>query len=355
MDRERPATRRAAVRVTSRFDAFRESSARPPSVRSDADTCAASGRGNFSRERPRAAGTIPAMEAKYEEFQRLRDIVAELRGPEGCPWDRAQTLRDIARHLIEEAAEVADAVSEAGGAGSPHVCEELGDVLTNVLLASRIAEESGAFSVDDVARVVREKLVRRHPHVFGEPEVVRENRASNAGEALQRWERAKSEETKDAEAVRSRLAGIPRSLPPLARAYKVSARAARHGFDWPEIAGSLEKLEEEVREVRDLLESSGLLDSPGAREPGETAEDDRVRGELGDVLFATVNLCRKLGVHPDEALRATLRKFTERFEHIESRIPDLDNATLEEMDRVWDEMRAREARRGAIRGEERSP
>ncbi|MCZ6792838.1 MAG: nucleoside triphosphate pyrophosphohydrolase [Planctomycetota bacterium] len=281
------------------------------------------------------------MTSPCDEFARLREIVEVLRGAQGCPWDREQTLRDICRYLLEESAELADAVSDARGEASPAACEELGDVLMNVLLACRIAEEDGAFDVDDVTRGIREKLIRRHPHVFGDVKL------KDSKEVLAQWEKIKNAERSgggdapDGDSFRSRLAGIPRSLPPLARAYKLSARAARHGFDWPEASGALAKVQEELEEVRSLLEG-------GAAPPTSEARF-RLEGELGDLLFATVNVCRKLGVHPDDALRTTLKKFRERFETIERRLPNLEEASLEEMDEIWDEIRS------GLRPEMRSP
>ena len=276
-----------------------------------------------------------------DELAKLRKIVATLRGPGGCPWDREQTLRDIGRYLLEESCEFADAAREADGQPSPQVCDELGDVLMNVLLASCIAEETDAFSLDDVARKVREKLVRRHPHVFGD------KRLHDAEEVLKQWEEIKARERSAEQGTgkgtgdrgfRSRLAGIPRSLPPLARAFKLSSRAARHGFDWPDPAGSLAKVQEEVGEVRSLLEGADQMEKNGP--PKAPRERARLAEELGDLLFATVSLCRKLGIHPDDALRSTLKKFSERFEYIERQLPNLEEANLQEMDRLWDEMRS---------------
>lgn len=277
-----------------------------------------------------------------DEFAKLRRVIEILRGPNGCPWDREQTLADVARYLGEESAEVADAISESENTPSPSVRDELGDVLMNVLLAARIAEEKEAFSIDDICRSTREKLVRRHPHVFGDA------RADTPAEVLERWQAIKAEERRasgEAEAVRPRrLASVPRSLPPLARAYELTARAAKFGFDWPDATGPIEKVREELREVTELLvpiedgEDGARLEAPA-----EASQQARLEEELGDLLFSTINLCRKLGVHPDAALRRTLKKFVRRFEIIEERIPDLDRAGLAAMDAIWNELRAREA------------
>ncbi|MBN1443122.1 MAG: nucleoside triphosphate pyrophosphohydrolase [Planctomycetes bacterium] len=268
------------------------------------------------------------MKAAGDEFEKLRCVVAALRAPDGCPWDRKQTLADVGRYIVDEACEVSDAIAEGGGEPEDSVSEELGDLLMTVLLACGIAEEKGAFSIDDVARGVREKLVRRHPHVFGE------ERATAAEEVIGLWERVKAEErAKDPGAVaRSRLGGVPRSLPPLAAAFKVSARAARCGFDWPDAAGPLAKLEEEIGEVRELLDAKAR--------PLDSTRPERLLEELGDLIFSAVNVCRKLGLHPDDALRTSVRKFIDRFHELELRLPNLEEASLEEMDRIWDEKRS---------------
>ena len=286
------------------------------------------------------------MEPKSDEFQALQKIVGILRGPNGCPWDQQQTLRDVSRHLLEEASEVADAVASADGEPSSFLCEELGDVLMNILLASRIAEEQDAFTIDEVLRNIHDKLVRRHPHVFGETQV------SGVDDVLRHWERIKAEEKKQEgpQGFRSRLADVPRSLPPLAQAYKVSSKAARGGFDWPDATGAMDKLREEVEEVRHLLDLPDTEKSSDSREESSEPPERQaeLREEIGDVLFAAVSLCRKLGFHPDDALRATLKKFTKRFQYIERRLPNLETASLEQMDRLWDEMRNGTAERGNL-------
>ncbi|MEM7233319.1 MAG: nucleoside triphosphate pyrophosphohydrolase [Planctomycetota bacterium] len=266
-----------------------------------------------------------------DEIDELIRVVEVLRGPSGCPWDRKQTLQTVARYLLEESSEVADAIAESDGRPSDDVRDELGDVLMNVLLASRIAEEAGRFSIRDVARSIREKLIRRHPHVFGSTE------CSDADEVVVRWEEIKQQErdAKGESGPRSRLAGIPRHLPPLARARKISSKAADVGFDWPEPSGSLAKVREELDEVAELLETEGTSSENGA----PSGVNPNLEEELGDVLFATVNLCRKLGVHPDDALRRTMKKFVQRFEYVERKIPDLESASLDEMDRYWNEIR----------------
>jgi MazG family protein len=292
------------------------------------------------------------MHRKSEAFERLEEVVERLRGPGGCPWDREQTLADMGRYLQEEASEVQDALDEADGRPTGEVCEELGDLLMNILLAARIAEEAGAFSFIDVADGIRAKLIRRHPHVFGDAV------ASSVADVLKRWNEIKAAESEGTAGSRSlsRLEKVPRSLPPLARAHKLSALAAEFGFDWPDASGALEKLEEEVREVRELVARRGVAsegDTGGAVDPDTPAspphrsahrDEDlaQLEEELGDVLFATVSLVRKLGIDPDQALRSTLRKFVRRFRYLEENIQDFESATLADMDRVWDELRRRE-------------
>jgi len=249
------------------------------------------------------------------------------------------------RYLLEETCEAVDAIEEARGKPADNVCEELGDVLMNVVLASRIAEDEGGFDVADVASGISEKLVRRHPHVFGD------RRVDGVDEVLTNWNAIKEQE-KDAAIAASRLDGVPRSLPALERADQIGRRAAKAGFDWPDAAGAFEKVLEEAEEVRALLrelsETPGVPPSPAGppspqagRSPERLEEvRPRLEGELGDLLFAVTNLCRKLDVAPDRALRRTLRKFCDRFRAIEKRFPTMENVPLEEMEAVWQEAKA---------------
>jgi tetrapyrrole methylase family protein/MazG family protein/ATP diphosphatase len=279
------------------------------------------------------------MNAKAEAFVRLEETVSALRGPGGCPWDRAQKLPDVSRYLIEEASEVADAIDEAQGRPLASVMEELGDLLMNILLASRIAEDEGAFDVAEVADAIREKLIRRHPHVFGvegKPAVP----LSGVSEVLTTWNAIKAQEEKARKPAGtgrppSRLDGVPRSLPPLDRAFELGRKAAKAGFDWPDASGAFEKVREELDEVRRQMDLHSA--APGAAGPA-------LAEELGDLLFAAVNLCRKLEVRPEAALRGTLRKFCERFHAIEERYPEMERASLEEMESVWQEAKGRLAR-----------
>jgi tetrapyrrole methylase family protein/MazG family protein len=226
-----------------------------------------------------------------EGGERLLDLVrvmARLRGPGGCPWDREQTHGTLARHLLEETHEVLEAIDADD---RDRLREELGDVLLQVVFHAQLAADDGAWDVDDVARGIVEKLIRRHPHVFGEVEV------SGADEVLVNWERIKVEEKGEQHVEHD----IPPTLPALARASKVLRRAAGFGFDWRTTEGALGKLREEVEEL-------AAADSP------ERAED-----ELGDVLFAAAAVARKLGVDPESALRRTTTRFAERYEAMRER------------------------------------
>ena len=253
------------------------------------------------------------------ELARFADLVRTLR--DRCPWDREQTHASLSRHLIEEAYEVIEAIDEvsADRAAYPHLEEELGDLLFQVVFHATLAAEAGEFTLADVARAVHDKLVRRHPHVFGEVEAV------TAGAVIANWEEAKRAEKGRA----SLMDGIPGALPSLLFAWKVQGRAASVGFDWPDAGGPMAKVAEELAE---LAAAAAAGDAP--------ARSD----ELGDLLFAAVNVARHLDVDPDTALRAASDKFRLRFEAVERlatarglRMPDLDLAGL---DALWDEAKA---------------
>jgi tetrapyrrole methylase family protein / MazG family protein len=245
-------------------------------------------------------GPVPSS----QHGERLLDLVrimARLRGPGGCPWDREQDHASLARHLLEETHEVLDAIDSGD---RERLREELGDILLQVAFHAQMAADDGAWDVDDVARGIVEKLIRRHPHVFGEVEV------SGADEVLVNWERMKADEKGEQPVEHD----IPSTLPALARASKVQRRAAGWGFDWRTKEGALAKLREEVDELANA----------------ETAED--AEGELGDVLFATAAVARKLGVDPESALRRTTTKFAARYERVleRARSEGLDLASLDE-------------------------
>ena len=251
------------------------------------------------------------------QTQRLLDIMAALRDPKtGCPWDQMQDFASIAPYTIEEAYEVADAIERGDHAALP---DELGDLLLQVVYHARIAEEAGLFSYQDVARLIADKMVRRHPHVFGD------------GKLRQGfWESAKEIERRD-RAERGALAGVPVNLPALSRSAKLSARAARVGFDWPEPTQALDKLDEEIRELR-----AELADGPPSR----------LADELGDVLFCVANVARKLGLDPESCLRHANHKFQRRFEAMEAGIEQagrsLRDTGLDEMETAWQQVKRRE-------------
>ena len=278
------------------------------------------------------------MRERLAALQELLEIVDRLRGPGGCPWDQKQTLHDMGRHLLEESCEVVDAVDESAGKPSAHVCEELGDALMNVLLAARIAEDTDAFSITHVAQTISSKLVRRHPHVFSDVVV------SGVDDVLHNWNKIKELEAANSdhhsgEVVnrrrKSHLDQVPKSLPPLSRAFQFGKKAAELGFDWPTPDGAFEKVEEELDEVRELLYPTGRSDSHESNPADTKLDRDALTQELGDLLFAVANLCRKAKIRPDDALRSTLRKFATRFRAIEERFPEPQKESLATLEEVW--------------------
>jgi len=274
-----------------------------------------------------------------ESLPRLVAVMRKLLAPDGCPWDREQTPDSLKRYVLEEACEVIDAI-ESGDA--KHLREELGDLLLQVVFQAEIARKKGDFGPDDVVTGIVEKLVRRHPHVFGEllPDGTFGPRVSadDAKEVLKNWERQKAVEKAD----RGLLDGVPRSLPALVRAQRIGEKVGRVGFDWPDAAGSRAKVAEEL----------GELDAAIARGDSIAMEE-----ELGDVFFALVNLARHLpaegsaGIDAEAALRRTSDKFTARFAHVEKRVREEHGGfgskpSLEVMDGYWNEAKA--ARLGAV-------
>lgn len=255
-------------------------------------------------------------------IDRLLEIMARLRDPvNGCPWDKEQTFATIAPYTIEEAYEVADAIQRGDVAD---LKDELGDLLLQVVFHSRIAEEAGQFTFEDVAKSISDKMIRRHPHVF-EGQNYDSVEAQTAGwEAIKAAERAEKQKA-------GVLADVPVGLPALLRAVKLTKRAARVGFDWPDAAAVIEKLQEEVAELE-----------------AEIAAGDRekAREELGDLLFVCANLARKLGADPEDALRSANAKFTRRFGYIETRLADEgrspEQSTLDEMEAIWTEAKRAE-------------
>jgi tetrapyrrole methylase family protein/MazG family protein/ATP diphosphatase len=253
-----------------------------------------------------------------ETLAELVAVMRRLLAPDGCPWDREQTFETLKPYVVEEAYEVCEAID----AGIPEALrEELGDLLLQIVFQAELARARGWFGPDDVVAAIAGKLVRRHPHVFADAKV------SGADEVVQRWEEIKAKE----KAGQGALDGVPKSLPALRAALRVSEKAQGVGFDWPDIEGSRAKIDEELREVDQAV---------GA---GDAA---RIDEEIGDLLFAIVNLSRKLRVDPEEALRRTTRKFIGRFRRVEAALRERGKtpreSTLEEMDALWEEAKKKE-------------
>ena len=258
-------------------------------------------------------------------FEAFVALIARLRAPGGCPWDREQTHASLKPMTIEEAYEVLEAIDEGD---DRELAGELGDLLLQVVFHAQIAADEGRFTIADVVAAVSEKMVRRHPHVFAG------DRARTSGEVLRSWEAIK--EAENAQAGRtdeSMLDSVSGRLPALMEAYQMTTKVSRVGFEWPRAEGALAKLEEEVRE---------LTDAVGAGQ----ATDPSVAEEVGDLLFSAVNVARMLGHDPESALKAANRKFRRRFRHVEDRLREGGRkpaeASLSEMDALWDEAKERE-------------
>jgi len=244
-----------------------------------------------------------------ERFDALVEIMRRLRSPDGCPWDREQTLQTLRPFLLEETYEALDAIDRGD---RNDLREELGDLLFEVVFLARISEEAGDFEVGDAIDTIATKLVRRHPHVFGDAD-----RARSADEVLGRWEDLKREERAATGATpKTTLGGVPKTLPGLLRAYEYGSRAASVGFDWERATDVIAKIEEEIAEVRDVI-SSG---TPTSDAPVVATSPDRLEEEVGDLLFAIANLSRKLGIEPETALRRANDKFLARFTELERRV-----------------------------------
>ena len=274
-------------------------------------------------KRPISDDSPAARAARIQEtkgaWERVLTLARVLRGPGGCSWDRDQTVESLTPYLQEETFEVVEAIGDRDRAGFR---EELGDLLFLVALLALAAEEAGWSSLEDVAQTVVQKLVRRHPHVFGE------SRDLGAGGALRQWEELKrAEQNRGGPEVVSALGKRPTGLPALTSAFRISEKAGAVGFQWPDRGGALAKLEEELREL--------------GREIDRDAPPEDLESELGDVLYSVVNVARYLGVDPERALRSTTGKFIRRFQYIEARLQERgrtpEQSTLEEMDALWDE------------------
>ena len=273
-----------------------------------------------------------------ERFERLVAIMRTLRSPDGCPWDREQTQASLRPFVLEETYEVLEAIES----GSPaQLCEELGDFLFEAVFLAQISDERGEFTIADAIDAICDKLVRRHPHVFAREEG---DPSLTSGQVIEKWETLKARERAaaglpldsarggPAKKPNTTLSGVPKTLPSLLRAYEVSARAAAVGFDWAKASDVLDKIEEEVAEVRQEVES------------GATGDLSRAEEEMGDLLFAIANLSRKLGIEPEAALRRANDKFTSRFDLVEqafaARNQSMSDATLEQMEAEWQKVKA---------------
>ncbi len=251
------------------------------------------------------------------EFAQLVQIMEQLRGEDGCPWDREQTYESLRQYLLEETYEVLELIDVGN---YDELKNELGDLLLQVIFQSQIAEEEGRFTIFDVLKKINEKLIHRHSNVFGNV-VVR-----NAEEQTVNWEKMKKTEDKD----RSVIDGVPKQLSALLRAYRMQAKAATVGFDWENAHQVWEKIEEELEELKDSIKHHS---------------QDEIEMEFGDLLFAIVNLSRFINVNPEDALRKAIEKFSARFRHMEKEVADskksLHDMKLEEMDLIWDEIKKR--------------
>lgn len=260
-------------------------------------------------------------------IERLLETVDQLRGEGGCPWDRKQTLKSLKQYLIEESYELLDAIDS----GSPdHHLEELGDVLLQVALQAQIRSEEGLFDFDQVADRLTDKLIRRHPHVFGTAE------ADTPEAVLKNWEQIKAEERKESR--KTIFDGIPGHLPALQKAQRIQSKAARIGFDWDDVNDVAAKIDEELDELRRAIRSR---------------RKDRIEEEMGDLLFSVANLCRFVDVVGEEALQKCNRKFIRRFHAMERRIIEsgrsFSDCSLEEMEKHWGAAKRAERKRGAVR------
>jgi tetrapyrrole methylase family protein / MazG family protein len=272
-------------------------------------------------------------------FTKVVELMAALRAQNGCPWDRKQTHESLKPYLLEETYEVLETIDQSDQA---KLREELGDVLLQVIFHSQIAAEAGTFTVEDVLDTLAEKLVRRHPHVFGNGDQT--GTLTNSEQVLNQWEHIKRAEREAAGGNQSALDGVPKTLPALLRAYQTQARAARVGFDWPHNATGLEqifgKVAEEVGELKEALAQAES--GSGPNQPGRQTD---IQAELGDILFSLVNLARFMNVNPEEALRRSTNRFIDRFHLVEAQATEkrrsLKDMTLAEMDELWDEAKRR--------------
>ncbi|HEV7673952.1 MAG TPA: nucleoside triphosphate pyrophosphohydrolase [Candidatus Angelobacter sp.] len=281
------------------------------------------------------------------KFESAKAIMARLRAPGGCPWDREQTFDTIKRYTLEETYEVLEAIDKRDW---KELTGELGDLLLQVLFYAEMAEEQGSFTIDDVLDALSNKLIHRHPHVFGDA------KADDSAQVLKNWEALKEEERRkslpnNGETLLNRpallLEGVSTKMPALQEAHKISSKAAHVGFDWPEVQGLFEKLSEETRELQEHLNGLPTTDTNSSQKPEIPAElREQVEGEVGDLFFVLVNIARYLSVDPESALRKTNRKFRRRFGWLEEKLREqgrtLEQATLEEMESLWQQAKSLE-------------
>ena len=284
-----------------------------------------------------------------DKFEKAVEIMARLRAPGGCPWDREQSFDTIKRYTLEETYEVLEAIDNRDW---PELTEELGDLLLQVLFYSEMAEEEGRFSINDVLDALSNKLIARHPHVFGDV------KAEDAQTVLKNWEALKAEEKEKKKlnveggepAPELLLDGVSTKMPSLQEAHKISSKVAHVGFDWPEIGGLFDKLAEETRELQQGIEGlpTGAL-RPGSRSQIPPEIQAKLEEEMGDMFFVLVNLARWLSVDPESALRKTNRKFRRRFGHLEEELrrrgKKLEESNLEEMETLWQQAKTLEERK----------
>lgn len=290
-------------------------------------------------------GSPPDFAALLPEFQRLCEVIATLRSPNGCPWDRQQTMATIKPYTLEETYELLEAIDSDDNAA---IQEELGDVLLQVILDAQIAADESRFQLVDVVRQIADKMVRRHPHVFGDAH------ASDANDVKRHWQAVKQAEKKERTSL---LDGLPKDLPQLARAARIASRAAAVGYDFPDRRMLFDKLTEEIRELgQELFGSDQIphvpagIDTPPVPDVhvSDPLHRERIEGELGDVLFVMANIARRWGINPEEALRRSNAKFSRRFQAIEAAMKkqnkSLHDATLAEMEDAYQQEKASEKR-----------
>jgi len=264
-------------------------------------------------------------------FKDLVDLMDRLRSPNGCPWDREQTYATLAPMMLEEAYEAFEAVEEARAGRPNELRDELGDLLFQIIFYAQVAKERGEFSIDDVTNAIHTKMVRRHPHVFGEV------KADDSATVLLNWETMKAEERRAAgkseNSSTSILDGVPSKAPALMEAHQLSTKAARVGFDWKSVDDIFDKLHEEIEELRGAITQHA--------EMKDEATHTRVREELGDLLFAATNIARHLHVEPEAALKLTNRKFRQRFKYIEDTLREqgktFQDVSIDELESLWQE------------------